>query len=1452
MARRLNKRMVARLAFFIGIPLLLLAVVGLSVVFTGGSIFGWDPRPYVQRAQEYTDKEMWPQAWISIKTAMRYGADKDPDAQYLFGRIALHQNPPAVAVARGAFQNALVLKPDFFDAQRDLAELHVGFRFWQEAKRDADRLIEMNPSFGKGYLWAALTDLGLAQNEPIYSKRVPFYEAAAERLRTGIEKVPDMLDLYRLLAGTYKELDQTDKIDEVLDLAIANNPGVPESYVLKAGRLNELGRQDEASEVLEEGLKRVGDDSVLLMALGEVAINRRDPEAAKDFYARTVQIDPKAEGAYLRLCSLHRMEGDSPGALAVVQQGREALPESTALKAEEADIHLESRDLEKAQALIDEISKVLPDAAEVDFLRGKRALLNLRTRQAIAYLEQARSKNPTPQTRLLLGRAYLLSGEVGAAKRELESLVISYPEYAAARRSLAEVQLRLREYDDAVRNATAVLQANPNDMVMRLLVAEARLAQGQADAALKEAQAAVEQSKDDPRALFLVARIYRGLNMNAEAEAALRQALNVGENKERAYRELITFYRETDQAQKAEQTLEEVRTVLPNSPVGLAAENPEQLEKELKARIEQGGSRIKDLTLLGRLYLMTDQADKGVETLQKVLDEAEGGSPGWREVWQLLFMQYLGTNKYDKASDLTRRLKEADPQATELLFADPLMALSQDRLDEAIEQLTQVVKEHGTFSSAYYLLGQVLAAGRRWEEATARLQRALDLRPDLVPARILLGRLYLRQGNYQAVLIEAGEVLRFMPGYVPALELQALANAGQNLWDAAAKAREEIARIVPNEVGNLVGLAALHLQRDDSKEAERVFLRAYGVAPEDARVVLRFAEFYARTGRLQKGRELVDKYVNAHANEPAAHILRGAFLATAEGLESAKADYEKAAELSPEDAEPLILLGDRYANRGQWNEAADAYTRGAKRTNNSALAKKRLADVYMLQGKLDEAEAVIQEVLKADPKDAQALVVAGRIASRRQDVEKAKALMEKALSVTPDYGEAKFWLAELYRSLDPQQSLDLLREIDPSDGSFEKAMLLRSSINSQRGQFVEAAIDLRHLIDFRPGSVVGHRALADLYMTTNEPRQASMILERISRQTKDPALLVGLGNALLVQKRYDEALKRYEEARAQRPESPDALIGEARCLVALNRKPEALERVRHMLNQFSDETWPRLALVALYEGTGELDKAVESLRNGLLDRPDWEQGYVRLAMILGRMAQEAPGPEREQRLAESRQVLLEGLAKVPGSLNIRTSLAGMEVAAGNNEAAKRVLAPVAAKFEQQYSLAPGARDKLRPFISAIHLYTLTLYYLGQVDDAVKWGTRLWNLDPLHAANANNLAWILATERKDYQRASELVRRSMQLVPNDPQVLDTAGWVAFLQDDYERATTYLLESIDRLDNPEARYHLGRVYEQRLRPEEALQEYEKALGMGLRQKEGQDAQRRIEQLRKRPPA
>jgi tetratricopeptide (TPR) repeat protein len=175
---------------------------------------------------------------------------------------------------------------------------------------------------------------------------------------------------------------------------------------------------------------------------------------------------------------------------------------------------------------------------------------------------------------------------------------------------------------------------------------------------------------------------------------------------------------------------------------------------------------------------------------------------------------------------------------------------------------------------------------------------------------------------------------------------------------------------------------------------------------------------------------------------------------------------------------------------------------------------------------------------------------------------------------------------------------------------------------------------------------------------------------------------------------------------------------------------------------------------------------------------------------------------------------------------------------------------MAQKFESLYNQMPEELEKLRPYTGALQAYSLALYNVGRIEEALKYGMMLWKVDPTNVVNANNTAWILATEKKDFAQAMEMIQRAMKLVPNHPQVLDTAGWIAFLGNRYEEAANYLLESIKAGDNAEAHYHLGRLYEARQRPEEARQEYQKAVQMGLKVKDKADAEKRLEQLSASP--
>ncbi len=1451
MARRLNTRLLVHVLVFVGVPagLILFAFLaaagflgpGAAGIFDFGFL-GGDPKQLYKEAKTLYEEGRYTQAWIAIRQCAKAGGGDDPEVCFLTGEIALKQTPPAGGQAIEAYRKTLHLKPDHLEAQRRLTEVYVNLRYWREALTEAQRLQEMDPTLGRAYLWEALAHLGLAEAEPIRSRKMPHLDKAAAACGKGIQQVPDDLDLYRMLAHLYRRLERPEKLDETVDLAVTNNPDSPEAYLLKGNRLMEQDHPEEAIQILKQGLERVGPNADLFVALGEVAVNQVDLEAAKEHFKGAVEADPTNDRGYLRLSGIHRLENEREAAVAVLDQGLEANPDSAALLAQQADLYLEIGRRQKADAVIGRLEtaeqegRTAPGA--VEFLKGKRALLSQQVRQAITFLEQARDKQPGPRARLLLGRAYLLAGELGSAEAELQRLIDQHPALTPAWRTLTEVQLRLRRFDQAVRSAQVVLQRQPADTETRLHLARALLLQNKPDAALVQARKAAEDAKTNPDPLILLAGIYERMNRTDEAEATYRKAVEVAEDDVDVYREFLAFYRRTDQEQKLKALLEEAKTALPDDEVFAVSGTTQEIEQQLRQRVASEKATAEDVVALADLLRGTGRPDEAKTTYASALEKAESGSSTWRRAWQRLFLLHLAADEYEQAADLVQRLRTSDPDAPELLFADPLLLLSQDKIDEATRALRAVIEKHPSLSQGHFMLAQVLAGQRKYDEAMDALSRALKSRPDLTQARLMLGRIYLRRSNYSGVLTEAENALRFNSRLVTALELKATAHAGLGQWQRALEARQRIAEVVPNNVSNLVALAALYVQLHQPTEAEKVFKRAYDLQPDNPTLVRSYADFLANTGRTDEGTRLVEAYVEKHRDEGRAYVLQGEFTAKVAGTEKAEPYFRKAAELEPDDPHPLVFLGDQYSRQGLWDKAAGAYREAVGRGEESALARKRLADVYMIQGKLEEARSVIDQVIQEVPDDPAALVIAGRIAAHQDKADEAERLMKKALELDPDYGEARVRLAELYAGPYPMKALKILEEVDTSDRSFEKAQLLRADINTRRVRLTEAILDLHRLLDYRPTSIPGRLQLASKYMAVEEYSRAAKLLEELSKERldRDPQLLVALGEARMRQGDYEGALSAYEKALKAKPESSEALTGQVRSLVALGRKQEALDRAHEAMNRWEKEVWPRMALVALYKETDELQKAFETLRTGLIANDKWEEGYVYLADLL----------VRAEKKEEARQILITGLQKVPKSVLIRAGLAALEIGARGPAVAAKILEPLAKEFEAKYSRMPEKLAELRAYMPSIRIYSLSLYRMGRTEEALRWGMMLWSIDPTDVANANNMAWILATEKRDFDRARELIERCRRLVPNHPQVLDTAGWIEFLDERYEQAIENLLASIKYGDNPEARYHLGRVYEAIERPDEARNEYKKALELGLEDQQRAEAQRRLDQL------
>jgi tetratricopeptide (TPR) repeat protein len=88
--------------------------------------------------------------------------------------------------------------------------------------------------------------------------------------------------------------------------------------------------------------------------------------------------------------------------------------------------------------------------------------------------------------------------------------------------------------------------------------------------------------------------------------------------------------------------------------------------------------------------------------------------------------------------------------------------------------------------------------------------------------------------------------------------------------------------------------------------------------------------------------------------------------------------------------------------------------------------------------------------------------------------------------------------------------------------------------------------------------------------------------------------------------------------------------------------------------------------------------------------------------------------------------------------------------------------------------------------------------------------------------------MLADQDKDMNEALNLARLAKESLPNDPNVMDTLGWVYYKKGLYDSAIAEFTDCLEKMpDNATVIYHLGMAYYQKGDLEKARMELKKAL-------------------------
>ena len=478
----------------------------------------------------------------------------------------------------------------------------------------------------------------------------------------------------------------------------------------------------------------------------------------------------------------------------------------------------------------------------------------------------------------------------------------------------------------------------------------------------------------------------------------------------------------------------------------------------------------------------------------------------------------------------------------------------------------------------------------------------------------------------------------------------------------------------------------------------------------------------------------------------------------------------------------LWAAGGAFA---QQDKAADHYQRGAE---------------LLKQGLWEPAILAFQEVLRIEPRQADAYTAIG-VAHRRQgDWEAAVEAFSKALEIAPESVDARFNLGLALRSAGRlDEGLAEIEAAVSRDPSAERMRLELGFALQQDGRWEESIAQFREILKRNPESAIAHygrgiahREQADFPRAIEQFRRAVEIDGELARaHDRLGAVLADSGEIRAAVAAFRKAVELQPEALESRMHLALALRTAGEGEQAVEQFDIVLDRVRESsAREAATERWPISSVAELYHYRAQarhahdLNGAVADYEEALALNPGLPMAYYGLGQALRRLA----GQARRERGKRPR---------------VSAPDAGRLIGEAFGSASKGDLQAAREKLELAVASAPRyapARDWLGVVLSR----------QGDRDGAIRELTKSVELDP-ESAESRYLLGIALWDRGRREQATDQLEQAVRL---DPTKLEAYAFLGIACSELKRlddARKFLSRGIALArHDPQLHFDLGSVF------------------------------------------
>lgn len=487
-------------------------------------------------------------------------------------------------------------------------------------------------------------------------------------------------------------------------------------------------------------------DALILM--GNAMAGLRDLDGALNQYQEAMALNPKGAQAYTNIGAIQFSRGQVAEAEATFRKAIAAAPESIPAHLALASFLWAGKRFTEAEAELKAALAIDPQNLGTNRALGSFYMATGHGANAEPYFKKVTEGINTDQAQLALADYYIAMGRMTDAKAILEPLNKKADFKGPVPLRLASIAETENNRGLATTIVAKVLEKTPSYAPARIFNIRLLSADGKIDQAIAEAQTLIRDDPNTPAAAeanLVVGEIETNRDRTDEAIKAFEEVLRIQPQSVQAATALAVVHLRVGNADRAETYAKQVLAAQPTNPMArsivvranLMRNQPDRAKAEMAGLEKDFPNSVPVLNLKAANELAAGHIDAA----KALYDKVTATAPENLEALEGLVLVDLAKKQPKAAADRVDAALQKLPPSTELLMISARAHAAAGNLQRTEALLRQAIDREPARLAAYGALGQLYVHENRLDDAKDQFTELLKRNPRSIAINTMLGML---------------------------------------------------------------------------------------------------------------------------------------------------------------------------------------------------------------------------------------------------------------------------------------------------------------------------------------------------------------------------------------------------------------------------------------------------------------------------------------------------------------------------------------------------------------------------------------------------------------------------------------------------------------------------------------------------------------------------------------